>query len=136
MSKSGYIYLLQRVGEHEVVMSYSVRVINMRKAEKFLHDLFSDSRIDDITQEPYPRGFAILFQSQYKMGLSVSPAKRVDWINGSKLKNGKTEYFWANWLEVVFIVAWMTWLSYKIYIIPLFITGALVALWYYGFLTF
>ena len=84
----------------------------MEAAEKELHEKFGDSRIKDITRRRMP----ILFQGHYKIGLSKDVRKRVEQINESRLKDGKTEYFAANWLEVLFIVWHMIWIAIR----PLF----------------
>lgn len=122
----GYIYLLERVGKNKVELSFSVPVMNMEKAEKELHEKFGDSRIKDITRKRMP----VLFQGHYKIGLSKDVQKRVEEINKSKLKNGKTEYFAANWLEVLFIIIQMIWISIR----PYFLTITVLAFGLYVYL--
>lgn len=128
MSK-GYIYLLERVKKHEVKMIFCVRVLNMKKAESELHDMFGDSKIKDITKKRAPSG---LFQSHVKIGLTSNPVKRVESINKSKLKNGKTEYFAANWLEILTIILWMNIIASRPYIRLLILIAGIVVYLIYG----
>ena len=119
----GFIYLLERCSRYEVTLMFAVHVWNMEKAENELHELFSDSRFKDITKVKPPGDFSA---SQVKIGLSYDPKERVETINKSKLKDGKTEYFSANWLEVLTIKLWMIIIFLRPYIKLIFALAAII----------
>lgn len=102
-----YVYILQRTGQKECVILLALPVMDATYVETTMHHVFSDSGIKDITKTPYPRWWEL--QSHIKIGIATSPMDRLENINESGLKSGKTEWFRATWLEIMFMMIWLIW---------------------------
>jgi hypothetical protein len=125
-----YVYILQRTGKSEAVLLIAIPMNNASKIEARMHEVFGDSRIKDITKEPY--GMIWQFQSHVKIGIATSPQKRLEDINESNLRSGKTEWFRATWLELMVMMVWLYWFRFRMWfwiVIILSFTG--LCFWIY-----
>lgn len=84
-----YVYLMQRTRKNRARLLGAWKMLNAARVERKMHILFESSRFEmRKTKRPPAWGVHI------KIGISEDPEKRLEYINKSGLKSGRTEWFY------------------------------------------
>lgn len=96
-----YVYNLKRISKTKVRKQYAFPIFFAYNIENKIHRMYAHKRIKDVSRTKYK------FWDRYsKIGVSNNVKRRVNEINKSKLKSGKTESFDLNVIDraIIFII--------------------------------
>jgi len=123
MKDRRYIYLFKRVADDRAIIILKHKLGNAQKIETLLHRRFKGSRF---TMSKKVRCGKWL-QSHIKIGISKDVHKRLEDVNNSFFRSGRTEWFAMHLFEQFAVQFLIFWYAYRYWLLV-----AVVAFIWYG----